>query len=129
MLNQKAICPTTPTLQKSTRYVVTEFRTLGGRALCERCHAIASKTGHRCRCPAVRGTTLCANHRLGGRGPLSEEGRRRCALARTKTGNDTRESRKRHRQKLMELYELELLGRQIGLISGPKTSGRKPNRG
>ena len=128
MLNQKVICPATLTLQKSTRYVVAKYRTLGGRALCERCHAIASKTGQRCRCPAVRVTTLCANHRPAGRGQLTEDGRRRCALARTKTGTDTRESRKRHSQKLLELYELELLGRQIGLISGPKTAGRKPNR-
>lgn len=107
---------------------MTEYRTLGSKVKCDPCQAIALKTGQKCRCPAVRGTRLCANHRLGGRGPLSEEGRRRCALARTKTGTDTREARKRHSQKLLELYELELLGRQIGLISGPKTAGRKPNR-
>ena len=107
---------------------MTEYRTLGRRVKCNPCQAIATKTGHRCRCPAVRGTTLCANHRLGGRGPLSEEGRRRCALARTKTGNDTREARKRHSQKLLELYEIEVLGLKLGLISGPKTAGRKPVR-
>ena len=28
--------------------------------------------------------------------------------------------------KIAELYELEMLGRKIGLISGPKTPGRKP---
>ena len=125
-VKSKIICPAIPTLQKSTRYVVAEYRTLGGRVKCEPCQAIASKTGQRCRCPAVRGTTLCANHRPAGRGPLTEEGRRRCALARTKTGTDTREARKRHSQKLLELYELELLGRKMGLISGPKTAGRKP---
>jgi hypothetical protein len=117
-----------PYITEINEAIVTEYRTLGGRALCERCHAIALKTGRRCRCPAVRGTTLCANHRIGGRGPLTEEGRRRCALARTKTGTDTREARKKHSQKLLELYELELLGRKLGLISGPKTAGRKPVR-
>ena len=111
-------------LRKSTRHNVTEYRTLGGRVKCEPCQAIASKTGQRCRCPAVRGTTLCANHRPAGRGPLTEYGRRRCALARTKTGNYTREARKRHSQKLLELYELEQLGRRIGLISGGMV-GRK----
>ena len=106
---------------------MSDFLTLGGRVRCERCQAIAARTSQMCRCPAVRGTTLCANHRPAGRGPLTEEGRRRCALARTKTGNDTREARKKHSEKLLELYELELLGRELGLISGPKTAGRKPN--
>jgi hypothetical protein len=27
---------------------------------------------------------------------------------------------------MADLYELEMLGRKIGLISGPKTPGRKP---
>jgi hypothetical protein len=29
-------------------------------------------------------------------------------------------------EKMAELYALEMLGRKIGLITGPKTPGRKP---
>jgi len=29
---------------------------------------------------------------------------------------------------MAELYELEMLGRKIGLIRGPKTAGRKPGQ-
>ena len=125
-VQQKLHSPATPQITEINEVIVTEFRTLGSRVRCKQCQARTLKTGQRCRCPAVRGTTLCANHRPAGRGPLSDGGRRRCAFARTKTGKDTREARKKHKQKLIELYELELLGRKIGLISGPKTAGRKP---
>lgn len=68
------------------------------------------------------------NHRPSGRGPLTEEGRQRCAVAKTVHGNDTRQARKEYSEKMKELYELELLGRKIGLIVGSKTPGRKPGR-
>ena len=40
---------------------------------------------------------------------------------------ETRQKRAYRSTKMAELYELETLGRKIGLISGPKTAGRKPN--
>jgi len=106
---------------------VSDFLTLGGRVRCEPCQTIALKTDQRCRCPAVRGTTLCANHRPSGRGPLTEEGKAKCAAAKTVHGRETRQKRAYISTKMAELYELETLGRKIGLISGPKTAGRKPN--
>jgi hypothetical protein len=41
-------------------------------------------------------------------------------------GRETRQKRAYRSTKMAELYELETLGRKIGLISGPKTAGRKP---
>mgnify|MGYP001266912668 CR=1 FL=1 len=38
----------------------------------------------------------------------------------------TRKKRADRSDKMAELYALEMLGRKIGLITGPKTSGRKP---
>ena len=45
--------------------------------------------------------------------------------ANTKHGNETRALREERSVKLAELYELEMLGRELGLISGGMV-GRKP---
>jgi hypothetical protein len=105
---------------------VSEFLTLGRKVFCKQCQAVSARTNQRCRCPAVRGMGLCANHRPSGRGPLSEEGRRRCAAAKTIHGNDTRLARKEYSFQLRKLYVLELQARKAGLLKGPKSPGRKP---
>jgi hypothetical protein len=64
-------------------------------------------------------------HGYGG-GPKTKEGRARCAAAKTIHGRETRQIRAERTAKLAELHELETLGREIGLIKGPKTPGRKP---
>jgi hypothetical protein len=61
-----------------------------------------------------------------GRGLLTEEGKAKCAAAKTVHGNATKARRTEYKAQMAELYELEMLGRKIGLISGPKTAGRKP---
>ena len=45
--------------------------------------------------------------------------------ANNKHGNETRAIREERSTKLAELYELEMLGRELGLISGGMV-GRKP---
>ena len=67
----------------------------------------------------------CRFHGYGG-GPKTKDGRARCAAAKTIHGRETRQIRAERTAKLAELYELETLGREIGLIIGPKTPGRKP---
>ena len=59
--------------------------------------------------------------------PLSKkpEGKARQRDANTKHGNETRAKREERSAKLAELYELEMLGRELGLISGGMV-GRKP---
>jgi hypothetical protein len=48
----------------------------------------------------------------------------RSVAANTKHGNETRAIREERSAKLAELYELEMLGRELGVISG-KMVGRK----
>ena len=59
---------------------------------------------------------------------ITEEGKAKCAAAKTIHGRETRQKRAYISTKMAELHELETLGRKIGLISGPKTAGRKPQK-
>ena len=52
------------------------------------------------------------------------EGKARQIAANTKHGNETRAIREERSVKLAELYELEMMGRKLGLISGGMV-GRK----
>ena len=66
----------------------------------------------------------CKNH--GGRstGSKTLEGKARQIAANTIHGRETRAIRKERSAKLAELYELEMLGRELELISGGMV-GRK----
>jgi len=70
---------------------------------------------------------VCRFHGYGG-SPKTKEGRARCAAAKTIHGRETRQKRAYRSTKMAELYELEMLGRKIGLISGPKIPERKPGK-
>jgi hypothetical protein len=59
---------------------------------------------------------------------ITDKGKAKCAAAKTIHGRETRQKRAYRSAKMAELYELETLGRKIGLISGPKTAGRKPGK-
>ena len=59
---------------------------------------------------------------------LTDKGKANRAAAKTIHGRETRQIRADRTAKLAELNELETLGRELGLIIGPKTAGRKPGR-
>ena len=105
--------------------VLTNYTTLGGRVTCTQCDAKSKRTKQQCRNPAIKGKTKCKHH--GGRstGSKTLEGKARQIAANTKHGNETRAIREERSAKLAELYELEMLGREMGLISGGMV-GRKP---
>ena len=105
--------------------VQTNYTTLGGRVTCTQCNAKSKRTKQQCRNPAIKGKTKCKNH--GGRstGSKTPEGKARQIAANTKHGNETRAKREDRSAKLAELYALEMLGRELGLISGAMV-GRKP---
>ena len=84
------------------------------------------RTKQQCRAPALKGKEVCRTHGGLSTGPKTKEGRARCAAAKTIHGRETRQKRADRSTKMAELYELEMLGRKIGLIRGPKTLGRKP---
>ena len=92
---------------------------------CTQCNAQSKRTKLQCRAPAIKGKTKCRFH--GGRstGAKTAEGRARIAGAHTVHGRETRAKRAERSAKLAELYELEMLGRSVGMISGTMV-GRKP---
>jgi hypothetical protein len=100
--------------------------TLGGRVQCRRCQARSKRTKQQCKAPALKGKTKCRFHGGASTGPKTEEGRKRCAEAKTVHGNETRALRNERRLAASRLLELETLARKIGMISGPRTAGRKP---
>ena len=103
---------------------MSDYTTLGGLVACTRCNAKSKRTTQQCRNPAIKGKTKCKHH--GGRstGSKTPDGKARQIVANTKHGNETRALREERSAKLAELYELEMLGRELGLISGGMV-GRK----
>jgi len=100
--------------------------TLGGRVWCPRCQAKSKRTKLQCQSPAVRGKRACRIHGGKSTGPRTKEGRIRCAAAKTIHGRETRQQRSNTSSKLGELYELEIMARAAGIITGPKVRGRTP---
>ena len=92
------------------------YTTLGGRVSCIRCDAKSKRTKQQCRNPAIKGKTKCKHHGGLSRGSTTEDGRARQIAANTKHGNETRAIREERSAKLAELYELEMLERELGLI-------------
>jgi hypothetical protein len=74
----------------------------------------------------MRGKNVCRTHGGLSRGPKTPEGRKRCAAAKTVHGRETRAKRAEYSEKMKEIYWLEEIGRAMGMIVGPRTTGRKP---
>ena len=103
------------------------FRTAGGRITCLQCNAKSKRTKLQCRAPASKGKTKCRFHGGTSTGPKTKHGRQRCANAKTIHGLDTRQARTERALGMRRLRELEDLGHLLGMMKGPRTSGRKPN--
>jgi len=99
----------------------------GGHIACNQCQAMSKRSRQRCKAPAMRGKAVCRTH--GGRstGPKTEVGRQRCAEAKTIHGRETREARIERSLGSARLAVLEEVGFVLGLMSGTRTRGRKPN--
>jgi len=107
---------------------MTNYTTLGGRVQCTQCNALSKRTRQRCQAPAIKGKTKCRFHGGKSTGAKTAEGRARIAAAHTVHGRETRAIRADSSAKLAELYELEMLGRSIGMFEG-RMVGRKPRGG
>ena len=101
------------------------FLTMGGHIRCRQCKAQSKRTKQQCRSPALKGKEVCRIHGSLSTGPRTQEGRQKCAAAKTIHGRDTRQKRADDSAKLRELYMLETIGRELGFITGP-TVVRKP---
>ena len=102
------------------------YSTMGGRIKCAQCKATSKRTKQRCKAPAMKNKEVCRAHGGLSTGPRTEQGKQRCAAAKTFHGRETRDKRKNYSDKSRELCTLESLSRALGLISGPKSPGRKP---
>ena len=101
--------------------------TLGGRITCQRCQAKSKRTKLQCRSPASKGTK-CRFHGGASTGPKTEAGRLRCGEVNTINGNEARKARAERATAMRRLRLLEDLGHALGIMHGPRTPGRKPNR-
>ena len=90
--------------------------TLGGRIRAPRCQALSKRTKQQCMGPAVKGKNVCRFHGGKSTGPVTEQGRKRCAEAKTINGWETREKRRVRATKLRELRYLERLMKLRGLL-------------
>ena len=100
--------------------------TAGGRITCPQCTAKSKRTKQRCVQPAMRGRSVCRTHGGLSTGPRTPEGKARIAAAQTVHGWETRVIREERSRQLAHLAALEDLARVLGMITGPKTRGRKP---
>lgn len=101
--------------------------TAGGRIVCKQCQATSKRTLLQCKAPAIRGKNVCRTHGGLSTGPKTEQGRQRCAEAKTVHGNETREIRAERGRKSAELHRLVDLGNAIGLFNGAVAlRGRRP---
>lgn len=100
--------------------------TAGGRITCTQCTARSKRTKQRCRAPAMRERSVCRFHGGLSTGPRTTEGRARIAAAKTVHGNETRQIRRERSSELAHLSTLEDLARAVGLITGPRSRGRRP---
>ena len=102
-----------------------------GSATCRRCVALSKRTGEQCGAAADRHskTSKCKWH--GGRstGPETEQGRQRCAEAKTLHGRETRKIRAERSRKSAEFHELVALGNSIGLFNGRVALRGRPPKG
>jgi hypothetical protein len=74
----------------------------------------------------MKGKAVCRAHGGLSTGPRTEEGRKRCAEAKTIHGFETRAARAERALGMRRLREIEELGRSLSIMTGPQTPGRKP---
>jgi hypothetical protein len=100
--------------------------TAGGRILCVQCQATAKSTRQQCRRPATSGKRVCKLHGGKSTGPRTQEGRQRCAAAKTVHGQETTSIRMERRVTGAQLAVLEAIGHALGFMQGARTRGRNP---
>jgi hypothetical protein len=103
-------------LSKQEARAVTEPFTTSFGALAARCQAKSKRSGVQCCKPAMRGKAVCRTHGGASTGAKTQQGRERCAQAKTVHGWETRELRRKRAEKLRELRELETFMIDAGLI-------------
>ncbi len=99
------------------RHPVHEPFTTSFGAVAGRCQAKSKRSGVQCRKPAMRGKRVCRTHGGASTGAKTQQGRERCAQAKTAHGWETREIRRMRAEKLRELRALEGAMLALGMLS------------
>ena len=76
----------------------------------------------------MKGKAVCLTHGGLSTGPRTEAGKLRARTANLKHGRETRETRNERSLGSARLAVLEAVGFSIGLMSGGRTRGRRPDR-
>ena len=79
---------------------------IGGRISAPRCQALSKRSKLQCRKAALAGKRVCMFHGGKSSGPVTEDGRKRCAIAKTVHGYETRAAREYRAEKFRELQIL-----------------------
>ncbi len=75
----------------------------GGRIHAFRCQALSKRSKLQCKKAALKGKSVCMFHGGKSTGPITLNGKRRCAEAKTIHGRETRAIRTLRAEKLVEL--------------------------
>ena len=81
----------------------THITLLGGRISAPRCQALSKRSKLQCGKAALKGKSVCMFHGGKSTGPVTELGRKRCAIAKTVHGYETRAAREYRAEKFREL--------------------------
>jgi len=76
---------------------------LGGRVRAHRCQALSKRSKLQCGKAALSGKRVCMFHGGKSTGPGTEDGRKRCAIAKTVHGYERRAAREYRAKKFQEL--------------------------
>ena len=79
---------------------------IGGRISAPRCQALSKRSRLQCGKAALKGKSVCMFHGGKSTGPVTELGRKRCAIAKTVHGYETRAAREYRAKKFWELKTL-----------------------
>ena len=76
---------------------------MGGRILAPRCQALSKRSKLQCKKAALKGRRVCMFHGGKSTGPVTKEGKQRCAIAKTVHGRETQVIRDKRRKTLAEM--------------------------
>ena len=79
---------------------------IGGRIRAPRCQALSKRSQMQCKKAALTGKRVCMFHGGKSTGPVTEDGRKRCAIAETVHGYERRAAREYRVKKFRELKAL-----------------------
>ena len=79
---------------------------IGGRISAPRCMAFSKRSKLQCKKAALTGKRVCMFHGGKSTGPVTDDGRKRCAIAKTVHGYETRAAREYRAEKFRELKAL-----------------------